>query len=90
MLGVFLLVMLFIGTAFASVESFRTWGIKGDLGALALLIGLTIAIMILNIPYGAGISLMVAVGVFRKAQTSRMLMIANEQTETEQLLNILE
>jgi len=90
MLGVFLLVMLFIGTAFASVESFRTWGIKGGLGALALLIGLTILIISLKIPLGAGISLLVAVGIFRKAQTSRMLMLANEQTDTEQVLNILE
>lgn len=89
-MGVFLFIMLFIGSAFAIVESARTWGAKGGLGALAVLVTLTILIMILNIPYGAALPVMAAVGIFRKAQTSRMLMIANEQTETEQILDILD
>ncbi len=75
---VFISAILVIGTILAVVESFRAWGFKGPLAAIAVIAGLFGLAYKFAIPGGAIIPLVAALVIFRKAQTARMMSIALE------------
>lgn len=83
---VFLVALFFIATGMATFEATKVWKIKGLLGALGIQGGIFVGLFAMSaagmaIPLGLGIPVVTGLAIFRKAQTTRMMRIADGTDE---------
>lgn len=95
MLDVFLLIMLFLASFLALIESARAWKIKGVMLAIGLQGGLVVGVfvfaaLVTPIPYALALPVITGGVLFRKAQTARMMQIAMGEDAPAHVIDVFE